>query len=147
MKFFKILLQIILMCLCFLAGMQYERTILDHEKDINKTDTQVQEDIIRDEVIDIIPISEENINGETFDNPSTENGDFSDIDTESSAINNGEMMNMDSNNNIESGIMTTEEPVIIINDINETSENINNDTSINEQELTPQMFDNNSKIN
>lgn len=146
MKFFKILLQIILMCLFFLAGMQYERTILDREKnDINKTSAPIQEDIIRDEVIDIAPISEENINGNTFDNPSIENVDVSDIDTKSSATNNGEIINTNSNNNIESDVMTTEEPVIIINDINEISDNFNNDTPINEQELTPQMFDDKSE--
>lgn len=146
MKFFKILLQIILMCLCFLAGMQYERTILDREKnDINETNTPIQEDIIRDEVIDVVPISEENINSDTFDNPSIENVDVSDVDTKPSATNNGEIINTNSNNNIESDVTTTEEPVIIINDINEISDNANNDTPINEQELTPQMFDDKSE--
>lgn len=134
------------MCLCFLAGMQYERTILDREKnDINETNTPIQEDIIRDEVIDVVPISEENINSDTFDNPSIENVDVSDVDTKPSATNNGEIINTNSNNNIESDVTTTEEPVIIINDINETSDNANNDTPINEQELTPQMFDDKSE--
>lgn len=146
MKFFKIFLQIILMCLCFLAGMQYERTILSQEKnDINKVDTSIQEDIIEDEIIDIIPNSEENTNGESFDDVSVGNGNFSDIKAESPIINNGEIISTDSKNSTENDVMTTEEPIIIINDINDISDSVNNDTLINEQELIPQMFDSNSE--